>query len=631
MKRIKYRPEIDGLRAISVISVILYHLDIIAFKGGFVGVDIFFTISGFLITSLILLEKQNNEFSYSNFLNRRIRRIFPILVVVLFISLIIAISFSLPTDLLNINYSALFSLIFTSNFYFSIVGNVYGGESSIFTPLLHTWSLSIEEQFYVFFPLFFIFIKKDKIFYILIFLIFLSLVISLNLEKNYQHHNFYFTPSRIWEILLGCCVAIIKFKNDNSSRLLILNNLLCLLGIILILFSILTFSIESFSTLKNLIPTLGTCLLLYFGYKNNIIINLLSKDFFVKIGLMSYSLYLWHYPIISFFTKYNLFNDNFTFKIIFFLIVLFLTSYFFYTFVEKKFRNTNIISNLKFYLILVPVLIIFLSTSLSIHLSDGFKKKFLIQDYNIDNDFHYYVWLKSTKEIPKFTDSKKKKTLIIGNSHGHDTYNSFSLNDNLFNNYEFSFYWIQVHEFKKFLTNSLPANFKPYTKYSLKKLKSLYDNADIIIISSSWDPKEDVLSLDELSKILNESNKKIILSTHTPKFPQKNYKYFRRLSVADEWILTNKRIPNGKNLSELKKLFYLNKIDKTELNNKITLVAKKYNFDLLNKEDILCNNDLNECEFLTPNNSKIQWDGSHYTIEGAKYFGKIIFNHNLFD
>ena len=103
------------------------------------------------------------------------------------------------------------------------------------------------------------------------------------------------------------------------------------------------------------------------------------------------------------------------------------------------------------------------------------------------------------------------------------------------------------------------------------------------------------------------------------------------MSVADEWILTNKRIPNGKNLSELKKLFYLNKIDKTELNNKITLVAKKYNFDLLNKEDILCNKDLNECEFLTPNNSKIQWDGSHYTIEGAKYFGKIIFNHNLFD
>ena len=336
MKLIKYRPEIDGLRAISVISVILYHLDIVAFKGGFVGVDIFFTISGFLITSLILLEKQNNEFSYSNFLNRRIRRIFPILVVVLFISLIIAISFSLPTDLLNINYSAFFSLIFTSNFYFSIVGNVYGGESSIFTPLLHTWSLSIEEQFYVFFPLFFIFIKKDKIFYILIFLIFLSLVISLNLEKNYQHHNFYFTPSRIWEILLGCCVAIIKFKNDNSSRLLILNNLLCLLGIILILFSILTFSIESFSTLKNLIPTLGTCLLLYFGYKNNIIINLLSKDFFVKIGLMSYSLYLWHYPIISFFTKYNLFNDNFTFKIIFFLIVLFLTSFFFILLLKKS-------------------------------------------------------------------------------------------------------------------------------------------------------------------------------------------------------------------------------------------------------------------------------------------------------
>ena len=149
---LKYRPDIDGLRAISVFSVIFYHANFIIFdneifSGGFIGVDVFFVISGYLITSLILNDLFNNNFSITNFYLRRIRRILPVLFFVIISCIPIAYLFLLPSSLVDFLQSVITTIIFSSNFYFHHTGLIYGGPDSSLKPLLHTWSLSVEEQF----------------------------------------------------------------------------------------------------------------------------------------------------------------------------------------------------------------------------------------------------------------------------------------------------------------------------------------------------------------------------------------------------------------------------------------------------------------------------------------------------
>ena len=156
--KIEYKPEIDGLRAIAVVAVILYHAKINLFsyqlfEGGFIGVDIFFVISGYLITSIILKEMiLTNSFSFSDFYIRRIRRILPVLLFIMLVSLPFAWIYLLPSTLIDFSKSLLYSLGFSSNFYFHYSGQIYGAESGLLKPFLHTWSLSVEEQYYILFP-----------------------------------------------------------------------------------------------------------------------------------------------------------------------------------------------------------------------------------------------------------------------------------------------------------------------------------------------------------------------------------------------------------------------------------------------------------------------------------------------
>ena len=199
--KINYRPEIDGLRAIAVLAVIIYHAKIsflgdIIFKGGFIGVDIFFVISGYLITSIIykeLLEK--NSFCFKYFYERRIRRILPALLIVIFVSLPFGWFLLLPSDLIDFSKSILYSLGFTSNFYFHYSGQTYGANNSLLIPFLHTWSLSIEEQFYILFPIcFFIIFKffKKYLGFILSITFLMSLVIADWGSRNHPSFNFFF-------------------------------------------------------------------------------------------------------------------------------------------------------------------------------------------------------------------------------------------------------------------------------------------------------------------------------------------------------------------------------------------------------------------------------------------------------
>jgi peptidoglycan/LPS O-acetylase OafA/YrhL len=298
----KYRPEIDGLRALAVTPVVLFHAGFSGFSGGYVGVDVFFVISGYLITSIILNELQQQRFSILNFYERRARRILPALG---FMALLTTIGAYLlmPADLLT-GYSA--SLInvatFTSNFYFYLSSGYFATAAEL-KPLLHTWSLAVEEQFYLFFPLLLMLMWRYPVSRLITCLVMMSLASFFYgqylLSQDAQDANFYLIFSRAWELFCGALLAFINLNKWQSNRLI--SEAGSVLGLGLIVYAVIRLDHHTpFPGYATLYPVAGTLLLLAFTSGHSLIGRLLSLKPLVYLGLISYSWYLWHQPILAF-------------------------------------------------------------------------------------------------------------------------------------------------------------------------------------------------------------------------------------------------------------------------------------------------------------------------------------------
>ncbi len=346
---IKYRPDIDGLRAISIIAVIFYHAPIKKlndiFGGGYIGVDIFFVISGYLITSIIYKELiETGNFSFKNFYERRVRRIIPPLVFVCFITLPIAWYYLLPFSIIELSKSIIYSLGFSSNFYFYFSGQEYGAPNSLYIPFLHTWSLSVEEQYYIIFPILFLLIFKyinKYILHSLLFFLFLSLIISQYGSKNFESLNFYILPTRAWELILGSIIAHFHLKSNFNINNKFILNFIPFVGLFLIFYSFIYFNNETLHpSIITLIPTIGISLIIMFFHEETYVTKILTFKPLVFIGLISYSLYLFHYPIFAIARYAELEIQSITGNIVLFLVIinLSLISYFF---IEKPSRNKN--------------------------------------------------------------------------------------------------------------------------------------------------------------------------------------------------------------------------------------------------------------------------------------------------
>ena len=291
--KLNYRPEIDGLRAIAVLAVIFYNaqittLDHQVFQGGFIGVDIFFVISGYLITSIILKELiSTGTFSFKYFYERRIRRILPALILVMLVSFPFAWKYIIPGSFIDFSKSILYSLGFSSNFYFHFTGQQYGAESGLLKPFLHTWSLSVEEQYYILFPIILLITFKYFRKYLGIILI-LGFIISLIFTncsiKNYPSETFYFLHTRIWELLAGSILAYFEIQLGRRSENRILNLLLPGVGIMLIGHSIFFFNDKmlhpSFYTLS---PIIGVCLVVWFSGKNEVVVKFFLQNYLLEL------------------------------------------------------------------------------------------------------------------------------------------------------------------------------------------------------------------------------------------------------------------------------------------------------------------------------------------------------------
>lgn len=350
----KYRPDIDGLRAICVISVILYHLKISYFSGGFLGVDIFFVISGYLITSLLLIELKNTRtISFQAFYSRRLKRLLPAILILLLFSIGIWLIyfFRLDNETDKFFESVRYGIFGFANIFFKKnIGN-YFDSSTDQMPLLHLWSLGVEEQFYFIWPLLILgvyCISKNNFGRNLFVTLSLISVASFgdSLWNIYTHHQtraFYSMQHRSWELGIGSIVAILfYFKKDLFIRLSKYNNALSFLGLALIIYSIRYFSENSyFPGWRALFPTLGAALIISFSRKGTIVFKILSTKTLVFIGLISYGLYLYHWPFIAFLNIY--FNGS---SISLFLktaivLISFLMAVMSYYFIEKPIQRSN--------------------------------------------------------------------------------------------------------------------------------------------------------------------------------------------------------------------------------------------------------------------------------------------------
>ena len=348
-----YRPDIDGLRAIAIISVLLYHAFPEYFKSGFVGVDIFFVISGYLITSIILNQLGDSSFSFKLFYINRIVRLFPALMTVMFFTVIIGYFVLLPQEFTQLGKNLFYSTGFVGNIgFYNEVG--YFDRASETKQLLHLWSLGVEEQFYIIWPFFLWITWKIKPYFIpavLVTLILISFNINIKHISFDQEYSFFLPQSRFWEILSGGLIGWIEVKKGylkNSHILTIISGL----GVTLIIISfIFVNSPGNFPGFLALLPVTGSGLLIVSkdSWFNS---SVLSNRFLIFIGLISYPLYLWHWPLLSF--SYVINNGN-TPKLVrgVLVIVALVLSIATFKLIEKKIKVQTYISKVNVTVILV--------------------------------------------------------------------------------------------------------------------------------------------------------------------------------------------------------------------------------------------------------------------------------------
>tara|TARA_Y100001960_G_C14777643_1_gene884313 strand:- start:3431 stop:5365 length:1935 start_codon:yes stop_codon:yes gene_type:complete len=357
---IKYRADIDGLRAVAIIMVLLFHFNIGApyFSGGFIGVDIFFVISGFLIASLIKRNVERNTFSFKTFYLHRMRRLLPAFAITMLLTVLTGWLVMLPKDFTLLIGSAFYSMLSISNIFFYFNTKGYFGEKEESLPFLHTWSLSVEEQFYLIAPvlLFIFFIFKDrfklKILDAMLWLLFIStLAISVYFANTNPSFAYFMLPTRFFELLSGVILAIYIHKIPLLNKYLC--NILILLAVVGLIF--LSFYLDKSSHFPGwsaLIISILVCLIIGLGKSsaNNVVTKFLSQRILIFIGLISYSLYLVHWPIVAYLNYYKV-ELNTSVKISLIILTFALAS-FIWKFIEQPLRYKYKFGFIKTFIIL---------------------------------------------------------------------------------------------------------------------------------------------------------------------------------------------------------------------------------------------------------------------------------------
>lgn len=374
--KLTYRADIDGIRAIAVLAVIFYHADLKLFSGGYVGVDVFFVISGYLITSILLKELDGNEFSLARFYERRIRRIFPALFAFMAATLVISSVFFDANEFQEFGKSLIATTLFSSNILFWTQSGYFEGPSEL-KPLLHTWSLAVEEQFYILFPLLLALLARyvrPKLAPALAGIALTSFAINIYGLNHDPSGAFYLAHMRVWELLMGSILAtrIIPVKATLHVR-----NLLGLIGLGMILAPVFLYTNDTpFPGATAFIPTFGTALIIYSGDESKTFIGrILGFWPLVFIGQISYSLYLWHWPLIVF-ARYYAIIELKAQETAGVLLAIFILSSLSWRFIETPFRKKTFLKGQWIFAFAATTMVLTLSVGSAIYLKGGFPGRF---------------------------------------------------------------------------------------------------------------------------------------------------------------------------------------------------------------------------------------------------------------
>jgi len=610
----QYRKEIDGLRALAVIPVILFHAGFSLFNGGYVGVDIFFVISGYLITSVILNDLKKDKFSLINFYERRARRILPALFFVMLFCIPIAYFYLLPDEMVKFGRSLIAVSLFGSNFLFWQESGYFDLASEL-KPLLHTWSLAIEEQFYIFFPILFVFLWKyfrSKVFISLLVIFFLSFFFMLigGIIKPNNMFFFYMLPARGWEILSG---ALIAYYMD-SNQLFVKNkyNQICSgAGFALIVISILTFDKQTpFPSTFTILPVLGTALLILCANKHTFVYRFLSLNVIVKIGLISYSAYLWHQPILAF-AKFRFHEQLSSIHLLLLCAISFFLAFISWKYIESPFRDKKRISTKNIFQLSTFSILFFVASGFYIKSDNGLISRFSEKDAQVLSYFvdskNYVVTNFGKTKMSNFDQlSSTNNILIIGDSYAEDLVNAIYESD-LKNNISISTIYAPTKCGNIFVNSKKIiqiADNNCSNPLENKKIVSLIENADEIWLAASW--KE--WALDHINEsIINISN---LSDAKIKVFGSKSFGEVR----STQYFVNN-------DTDEITRIKSLTKshtyIVETMAN------TSYYPAEYIDVSQLLCNS-YTSCSNSTDIGLPISYDGGHLTKAGAIYYGHLL-------
>ena len=642
-----YKPEITGLRAVAVAALIFYNAQISfsgfnLFPGGFIGIDLFFFISGYLITNIILDEiKTKGTFSFKNFYEKRIINILPTLLFVIFTSFIFAWIYYLPTNFVQFLKSIITSISFSSNFYFHYSGNAFGEPNTFFKPLNHTWALSILVQFYILFPIFLYLCLKylrDYLINILFLGFLISLVFATFESKNNPSASYYFIQARIWEFLAGSILNYFHTYRNKNYRYKKIYFILPTIGLFFIVYSFINFNDKILHpSYLTLLPIIGIYLIIFFSHKNELITKLLSSKLFFWSGLISFSLFLWHFPIFAFARSTGFIEDNFFRKLLVGFIILIL-SIFTYCFFERKNRSTR----LKFRSVLIRVIpslfLIFITSiylikqNINLVIKSGDNGILMSNNQLIGNgDTKFIIFGDShaTHIMSYLKDVSESKNISFFNV----THNACISLPNLTN-----FYNPNKEKMSNYKPREECINLYKNVENILKEqddeilvvfyntwFKDLIRNNTLIINDKLWF-KKDLKHNEELIKLIlndiiylrkkNNIKKKWILVGKNPGSYNNKYGGFLKCFNANKKF-AHKKYDDNKNCKIKGK-----KENGTDYQNNILfknlIKEKKYNNDLIyiDSYDLLCDEEY--CYNLDENNNLIYKDHGHFTYEGSK-------------
>lgn len=561
----KYRKDIDGLRAIAVIPVILFHFGWL--ESGYLGVDIFFVISGFLITGIIYHKIQQDSFSITDFYVRRTRRILPLVSFICLISIIVGIFVMLPDDLENLAQSVIATNLFSNNILQILTTKNYWDVVNEFKPLMHTWSLAIEEQYYLLYPFIFLFLGKRRISWILPLLIALTLIsIILFFTPFPEFEKFYLLHFRFFELSIGGIAAIILKRRTITHNW----NWLVVLGLMFLLIFKIEAIPESFSLL--LCIGLTTLILISSNQKERFSNFILTNKLAIFFGKISFSLYMWHQLILAF-SRYFILKEINTVDYFFIFIVTIFLSFLSFKIIESPFRDKNIMQTRTVFLILFGLFFTTTATSGYIVFKSGVLRDVpelnILSDTVTKNQHSKYNDRIYKYDLP-FKSKDKIKILVIGNSFSRDWANVL-LESEIKENIEVSYI---------------------YDPYKSPEFETRKNEADLIFVSSFRKEKIESFELKDLNfHVIGAKN-----------FGVNNGFFYNY--TGKEFCLQTTKMEEGYLTSNVNQ----------------SLVWKERYINLIN---LFLNNN-NEVPVFTDNCKFISQDTRHFTKDGAKFTAKLL-------